>query len=33
LGVFVFFPLMLLPPTPGANRFGSRAPEDPQSGA
>ncbi|MBW8375259.1 DUF805 domain-containing protein [Stenotrophomonas sp.] len=33
LGVFVFFPLMLLPPTPGTNRFGSRAPEDPQSGA
>jgi len=26
LGIFVFFPLMLLPPTPGTNRFGSRAP-------
>ena len=26
LGVFVFFPLMLLPPTPGPNRFGARDP-------
>jgi len=27
LGVFVFFPLMLLPSTPGSNRFGSREPD------
>ena len=33
LGVFVFFPLMLLPPTPGSNRFGAREPVFAQPGA